>query len=216
MGKGGSVPVSEKECCNARRRAGESRCRPDGRDDPASRKRADAGSTGDAGQVAPLGGRRFSPAGSVTCSTSSATRSSWPKRGRASGEPGHRTPGIDGVTAAHVENGTGGGAVPGGDPGPAEGRGIPAVAVRQVMIPKTNGKLRKIGIPTVADRVVQASLKLVLDPSSRRISSRLVRVPPGRRAHDAIAEIHHFASRGYTWYWRPTSGRASTKSGMSP
>ena len=38
------------------------------------------------------------------------------------------------------------------------------VQVRQVMIPKASGKSRKLGIPTVADRVVQTSLKLVLEP----------------------------------------------------
>lgn len=32
------------------------------------------------------------------------------------------------------------------------------------MIPKTGGKLRRLGIPTVRDRVVQAALKLVLEP----------------------------------------------------
>ncbi|MFF9646191.1 hypothetical protein [Kitasatospora aureofaciens] len=32
------------------------------------------------------------------------------------------------------------------------------------MIPKANGNLRRLGIPTVADRVIQASLKLVLEP----------------------------------------------------
>jgi RNA-directed DNA polymerase len=38
------------------------------------------------------------------------------------------------------------------------------VAVRERMIPKANGKRRRSGIPTVTDRVVQASLKLVLEP----------------------------------------------------
>src|SRR5690606_26265533 len=36
--------------------------------------------------------------------------------------------------------------------------------VRQRMIPKANGKLRSLGIPTAQDRVVQASVKLVLEP----------------------------------------------------
>ncbi len=36
--------------------------------------------------------------------------------------------------------------------------------VRQRMIPKANGKLRSLGIPTASDRVVQASMKLVLEP----------------------------------------------------
>ena len=36
--------------------------------------------------------------------------------------------------------------------------------MRQRMIPKANGKLRTLGIPTARDRVVQASMKLVLEP----------------------------------------------------
>lgn len=38
------------------------------------------------------------------------------------------------------------------------------VPVRERMIPKANGKKRRLGIATVSDRVVQASLKLVLEP----------------------------------------------------
>jgi retron-type reverse transcriptase len=64
------------------------------------------------------------------------------------------------------------------------------------MIPKANGKLRKPGIPAIADRVVQASLKLVLEPifeSDFRSCSYGFR--PDRRAQDAISEIRLFASR---------------------
>ena len=38
------------------------------------------------------------------------------------------------------------------------------VPVRERMIPKADGKKRRLGIATVTDRVVQASLKLVLEP----------------------------------------------------
>ena len=36
--------------------------------------------------------------------------------------------------------------------------------VKQKSIPKANGKVRMLGIPTMTDRIVQASLKLVLEP----------------------------------------------------
>jgi len=60
--------------------------------------------------------------------------------------------------------------------------------------------MRRLGIPTVADRVVQAALKLVLEPI---FEADFVPVSygfrPRRRAHDAIAEIHHFGTSGYRW-----------------
>ena len=72
--------------------------------------------------------------------------------------------------------------------------------VRERMIPKANGKLRMLGIATARDRVVQASLKLVLEPileaDFKPVSYGF---RPRRRAQDAIAEIHFFASRSYEW-----------------
>ena len=46
---------------------------------------------------------------------------------------------------------------------------------------------------------MQAALKLVLEPIFEADSIRLLRVPAERRAQDAIAEIHHFGTRGYRW-----------------
>jgi RNA-directed DNA polymerase len=74
--------------------------------------------------------------------------------------------------------------------------------VRERMIPKRNGKLRRLGIPTAADRVVQASLKLVLEPifeADFKPCSYGFR--PSRGSRDAIAEIYYFASpnRSYEW-----------------
>jgi len=72
--------------------------------------------------------------------------------------------------------------------------------VKQRKIPKSPGKYRTLGIPTVADRVVQASLVLVLEPifeADFHPSSYGFR--PRRRAWDAIAEIQMFASRSYEW-----------------
>jgi RNA-directed DNA polymerase len=72
--------------------------------------------------------------------------------------------------------------------------------VRERLIPKKGGKLRGLGIPTARDRTVQAVLKLVLEPifeADFQPSSYGFR--PGRRAQDAIAEIHYLASRSYEW-----------------
>jgi RNA-directed DNA polymerase len=119
---------------------------------------------------------------------------------RARGNKGSRTPGVDGVTVARVERRAGGvsgfleeirGQLRAGTYRPSE--------VRQVMIPKESGKLRKLGIPTLADRVVQGALKLVLEPIFEAdFQSCSYGFRPGRRAQDAIAEIHYLATRGYT------------------
>ena len=72
--------------------------------------------------------------------------------------------------------------------------------VRERLIPKAHGKVRMLGIATARDRVVQASLKLVLEPifeADFKPCSYGFR--PKRRAQDAIAEIHFLTSRSYEW-----------------
>jgi RNA-directed DNA polymerase len=74
--------------------------------------------------------------------------------------------------------------------------------VREVVIPKANGKVRRLGIATTVDRVVQAVLKLVLEPifeADFKPCSYGFR--PKRRAQDAIAEIHYLgaSTRNYEW-----------------
>ncbi|WP_329491866.1 reverse transcriptase domain-containing protein [Kitasatospora sp. NBC_01246] len=67
-------------------------------------------------------------------------------------------------------------------------------------IPKAGGKLRSLGIPTVRDRVVQAALKLVMEPIFEADFEPVsYGFRPNRRAHDAIAEIYFYGTHGYRW-----------------
>lgn len=121
---------------------------------------------------------------------------------RVAGNTGSKTPGVDGLTVAHVEEEIG---VPGflDDLRARLKAGtFRPLPVRERKIPKPggSGKVRRLGIPTVADRVVQAALKLVLEPI---FEADFVPVSygfrPMRRAHDAIAEIHQYGTQGYRW-----------------
>jgi RNA-directed DNA polymerase len=73
--------------------------------------------------------------------------------------------------------------------------------VRERLIPKPgSSKRRRLGIATVRDRVAQAALKLVLEPIfEATFAPCSYGFRPGRRAQDAIAEIHHLASHSYEW-----------------
>ena len=119
---------------------------------------------------------------------------------RVAGNVGARTAGIDRVTVARIESGTGVAAFLADVRAQLKARTFTPVPVRQVMIPKASGKLRRLGIPTVTDRVVQAALKLVLEPIFEAdFLPCSYGFRPNRRAQDAVAEIQHMTTRGYTW-----------------
>ncbi len=121
---------------------------------------------------------------------------------RVAGNKGARTAGVDGRTARSVE------AVQGVEEfldqlrSQVKDRSFRPVPVRERMIPKPGGKLRRLGIPTVADRVVQASLKLVLEPIFEAdFLPCSYGFRPKRRAHDAVAEVHYLASKPRNYEW---------------
>jgi RNA-directed DNA polymerase len=121
---------------------------------------------------------------------------------RVSSNAGARTPGIDKATVAMIENWVGVVEFLGQIRDSLKAGEFRPVEVRQVMIPKKSGKLRKLGIPTVADRVVQASLKAVLEPVFEAdFQPCSYGFRPNRRAHDAISEIHFLASSTRNYHW---------------
>jgi RNA-directed DNA polymerase len=113
---------------------------------------------------------------------------------------GARTAGVDGETARYIE------AVRGVEGFLTElredlkARAFRPLPVRRRAIPKAGGKVRYLGIATIRDRVAQASLKLVLEPIFEAdFLPCSYGFRPNRRTHDAVAEVHHFASRSYEW-----------------
>lgn len=122
---------------------------------------------------------------------------------RVQGNKGARTAGVDGIAPMLI----------GADPDivvaflddarqKLKSRRFVPLPVRERMIPKPGGagKLRRLGIPAAMDRLVQASLVLVLEPifeaDFKPVSYGF---RPNRRALDAIAEVQRFATQGYEW-----------------
>ena len=78
-------------------------------------------------------------------------------------------------------------------------RPLPA---RERLIPKRSGKLRRLGISALRDRIVQTAAKLVLEPIFEAdFCPTSYGFRPGRRAQDAIGEVRFFINppRSYEW-----------------
>jgi RNA-directed DNA polymerase len=72
--------------------------------------------------------------------------------------------------------------------------------VRRVEIAKPDGGVRKLGIPTVLDRLIQQAILQVLqsrwDPM---FSEHSYGFRPGRSAHQAVAQAQSYVAEGYEW-----------------
>ena len=72
--------------------------------------------------------------------------------------------------------------------------------VRRVEIPKPDGGVRKLGIPTVLDRFLQQAVMQVLQRQwDRTFSDHSYGFRPGRSAHQAVAQAQKHIAEGYGW-----------------
>jgi len=72
--------------------------------------------------------------------------------------------------------------------------------VRRVEIPKPDGGVRQLGIPTVLDRLIQQAIAQALTPMFEAVfSPHSYGFRPGRSAHQAVQQSQEYIRQGYDW-----------------